>query len=284
MVHKNIIVSGNHGKPILLDIFYKRTGKPKPILIFTHGFKGFKDWGHFDLMANSFAESGFLFVKFNCAFNGTTSKHPADFVDLEAFGNNNYSKELDDLGCVIDYILNRQPYVLEKEMNKAELYLLGHSRGGGISILKAAEDKRVKKIITWASVSKFGQFLPYNEIDEWKNKGVVFTYNSRTKQNMPLYYQLYEDLEQNKERLDIPNLTPSIECPFLIVHGDNDNTVPLDMANELLQWSKNGSLTIIRNGDHTLGGKHPWVETFLPTYTAGAIAASVAFLKKDWKS
>ena len=31
---------------------------------------------------------------------------PIDFPDLEAFGNNNYTKELDDLRSVIDWVEN----------------------------------------------------------------------------------------------------------------------------------------------------------------------------------
>ena len=281
IVHKNIILSGSKEKPILLDFYYKRTGKPKPILIFSHGFKGFKDWGHFDLLAQAFADAGFIFVKFNFSYNGTTPKQPIDFADLEAFGNNNYSIELDDLGCVIEYVLKKQPYILNKEFDFSKLYLLGHSRGGGISILKAAEDKRVTKLITWASVSQFGQFLPSDNIEEWKKDGVIHTFNSRTKQNMPLYFQLMQDLVENADRLDILNLLPSIHCPFLIVHGTNDTTVPLEMAMQLKEKSVTGELKIIENSDHTFGGKHPWVDEQLPLFTQEAIKASVAFLKEQ---
>jgi fermentation-respiration switch protein FrsA (DUF1100 family) len=279
IVHKNIILSGSKDKPILLDFYYKRTGKPKPIIIFSHGFKGFKDWGHFELLAQAFADAGFIFVKFNFSYNGTTPKQPFDFADLEAFGNNNYSIELDDLGCVIDYVLKKQPYILNKEFDFSKLYLLGHSRGGGISILKSAEDKRITKLITWASVSQFGQFLPADNIEEWKNNGVIHTFNSRTKQNMPLYFQLMEDLVENAERLDITKKLPTIQCPFLIIHGSNDTTVPMDMALQLKEKSVSGELKIIENADHTFGGKHPWVDEYLPSFTHEAIKASVAFLK-----
>ena len=34
-------------KPIVLDYGYKKTATKKPIIVFAHGFKGFKDWGHF---------------------------------------------------------------------------------------------------------------------------------------------------------------------------------------------------------------------------------------------
>lgn len=57
------------------------------------------------------------------------------------YGNNNFSIELDDLGLVIDYI---ESAAGQYEGNKNEIYLIGHSRGGGIAILKTYEDSRIK--------------------------------------------------------------------------------------------------------------------------------------------
>ena len=36
-----------------------------------------------------------------------------------------------------------------------EITLLGHSRGGGISMLKASSDTRIKNVVSWASPSNF---------------------------------------------------------------------------------------------------------------------------------
>ncbi len=91
------LINGSKGKPLSLDISYTKNGYLKPIVIFCHGFKGFKDWGHFNLLADAFAENDFVFVKFNFSYNGTTIEHPVDFADLEAFGENNFSIELDDI-------------------------------------------------------------------------------------------------------------------------------------------------------------------------------------------
>ena len=101
---KNIRINGKYNKPILTDIFFKESNQLKSIIIFCHGYKGFKDWGAWNLMAETFANAGFFFVKFNFSHNGGTVEQPTDFPDLEAFGNNNYSKELDDLGNVIDWV------------------------------------------------------------------------------------------------------------------------------------------------------------------------------------
>ena len=88
-----------------------------------------------------------MFVKFNFSYNGTSIDSPFDFVDLDAFGNNNFCKELDDLELVINW-------VKDKFFNSA-IILFGHSRGGAISILKSVEDNRISNVVSWASPSNF---------------------------------------------------------------------------------------------------------------------------------
>ena len=99
------VINGSKGKPISIDISYSESSIQKPVIIFCHGFKGFKDWGHFNQLAEEFLKHDVVFVKFNFSYNGTTIEQPTDFADLEAFGDNNFSIELDDLGLVIDYVL-----------------------------------------------------------------------------------------------------------------------------------------------------------------------------------
>lgn len=129
---KNIIVDGKHNKPIVTDVFYTEDHQPKKVVIFCHGYKGFKDWGAWNVMATTFANAGFFFVKFNFSYNGGTSENPIDFPDLEAFGNNNYSKELDDLGSVIDWISTNTAFKSNLDLNN--ISLIGHSRGVIISM------------------------------------------------------------------------------------------------------------------------------------------------------
>jgi len=100
----NIALEGKHQRPIVMDLVYREDGRKKPILIFCHGYKGFKDWGAWNLMAEAFAEEGFFFVKFNFSHNGGTLENPIDFPDLEAFSQNTYTKEMDDLEVVLDWI------------------------------------------------------------------------------------------------------------------------------------------------------------------------------------
>ncbi len=260
---KNIWVEGSDGKTILTDIFYKKNTKPKPVIVFVHGFKGFKDWGAFNEIAEWFARQGFIFVKFNFSHNGTTPQKPAEFADLEAFGNNNFSKEIYDLDCVISYILNAGK-IPSAEINTENIFLVGHSRGGGIAILKAAEDERVKKLATWAAVNDFNYAWDEDRVAYWRARGVMHVENARTKQRMPLYYQLYEDYIANKEKLHIPAAVKILQKPFLAIHGTEDEAVDFRHALEMKRWNPTIKLDLIPHGNHVFGVKHPHKEIELP--------------------
>jgi len=287
--NRNIIIEGKHEKPILINIYYNKNAESKPIVIFSHGFKGFKDWGHFNIVARKFAEAGFVFIKFNFSHNGTTPDAPLEFADLEAFGNNNYSKELDDLGSVIDWVESASsPHRGDRGLCPPKgatppegggLYLLGHSRGGGISILKANEDKRIKKIVTWSAVSDFASRLPKDDA-RFKKEGVVYVLNARTNQQMPLYYQFVEDFYQNKQRLDIPAAVKGMNIPQLIIHGTDDEAVPVEEAKRMKQWNPDAELLLIEGAGHTFGAKHPYPDEELPGDAQRVVKASVEFLVK----
>ncbi|MBJ2173924.1 alpha/beta hydrolase [Aureibaculum sp. A20] len=274
---KNIQLEGKHQKSILTDVFYLEDNKPKPVVIFAHGYKGFKDWGCWDLVAEKFAQNGIFFIKFNFSHNGGTVKQPIDFPDLEAFGQNNFIKELDDLESVIDWINNKGEY--QDEIDLSNIILIGHSRGGGIVTLKASEDNRISKVITWAAVSDYGSRFPTGEIlDLWKKHGISYIENSRTKQKLPHYYKFYENFIENKQRLHIKSAAQNLKIPTLIIHGTDDETVPLNEAKDLNTWNKNSELFIIENANHSFGGKHPWEKKSLPPDLLEIVQKSILFI------
>jgi len=276
-ITRNIKIPGPHQRPILLDVYYQNNAQRKPVIIFSHGFKGFKDWGHWDLVAREFAKNGFVFVKFNFSHNGVTENDLLGFGDLQAFGNNNFPIELDDLGAVIDFIISENSPVPESEIDKGELYLTGHSRGGGIIILKANEDPRVKKIVTWASVHDYKKFWGEDFIKVWKEKGVQYVPNARTGQLMPLYWQLYENYQNNLARLHIPTAMQNLQIPIMLVHCTADQAVPYDAALEMARWNVDAKLLTIEGGDHTFGGKHPWDDNSLPQDMKKVVKQSISF-------
>src|SRR5260221_9862865 len=91
---------------MLMDLTFDTAQPNAPLVIFAHGFKGFKDWGTHNLVARYFAANGFRFLKFNFSHNGTTPDHPIDFADLIAFSDNTFTIELEDLKYVIDFACN----------------------------------------------------------------------------------------------------------------------------------------------------------------------------------
>jgi acetyl esterase/lipase len=222
-----------------------------------------------------------VFIKFNTSHNGTSREHPEDFVDLEAYGKNNYTKELYDLQVVIDWALStNNPHA--KNINSHQLYLLGHSRGGGISIIKAAEDARVKAIATWASVSEaktpWGSWSE-EKMKEWKETGVQYYLNGRTQQQMPIYYQLYEDYMNNIDRQNIIKNISSLSIPVLICHGSKDEAVPIAKAFELKEAQPSAELFVV-NSDHVFGRKHPWNENNLPGPMQQVVDETLRFYRK----
>ena len=274
----NIIIDGSAGKPILIDVTFKANTQAKQVVVFCHGFKGFKDWGPFNKIATHFAGKDIVFVKFNFSFNGTTTNDPVNFGDLKAFGNNNFCKELDDLSLVLDWIENFQE--LKGEIDTSKISLFGHSRGGSIAMLKSAEDRRVEKVISWASPSNFLERLPKKEkLVKWKELGVAYIYNARTKQNMPMYFQFYENCIKFAERLNIQNAVSKMITPHLLVHGSEDPTVLLSEAVSIKNWNKNTHLHIIDGSDHVFGGFHPYNLEEFPKYLQEAIDVTIKFLK-----
>ena len=148
-ITQNIAVKGQHNKPIVTDLFFKQNTDKKPVVIFCHGYKGFKDWGAWNIMAEAFANAGLFFVKFNFSHNGGTLEQPIDFPDLEAFGNNTYTKELDDLE-------------IDREDDFDKMYKGEISRSGA-AILPSKRVRRIpEKIIknTGYQVIEMAQFKP----------------------------------------------------------------------------------------------------------------------------
>jgi pimeloyl-ACP methyl ester carboxylesterase len=271
---QNIIISNPETRDFLADAFYPETEEKLPLVIFVHGYKGYKDWGAWNLMAEKFAEAGFFFVKFNFSHNGTMVEDTHNFADLEAFGNNNYSKELSDLGVVIDY------FVKDEKVDDQKIVLIGHSRGGGISIIKTYEDERINGLITLASIDTLERFPKNDAFEKWKEAGVYYVTNGRTKQEMPHYYQFYEDFEKDAHRFDVERATEMAKAHVLIIHGTNDESVSVKNAEHLHLLNPNSELYLIENANHTFGAKEPWEEDNLPKDLNEVVEKSIEFINK----
>ena len=281
IIKKNLILEDKNKKVILYDVFHNDNSTKKPLVIFSHGYKGFKDWGAWDLVGKEFAKNNLFFVKFNFSHNGGTLKSPIDFPDLNAFGNNNYSHELDDLERVLAYF--KKSYYKDIDLNT--IVLIGHSRGGGSVLIKASENPLVSSVVSWAGVSDFKIRFQENTQGwkDWKEKRVMYVENKRTKQSMPHFFQFYEDFKKNEGRLNIKSAVENLQIPYLIVHGQKDLGVLPAEGKKLMSWSSTAQLKLIKNGDHTFSAKHPWKFDFLPKELKEVVLTTINFIKSNVK-
>lgn len=265
-IKRNIIIDGSENRPISLDIFRsKRELLASPLIIYVHGFKGFKDWGHSNLMAEQLSHAGFHFVKFNFSHNGISPEDPLELSDMEGFSNNNYERELYDLDRVSEYVLKESFIAQTIDMDR--VVIVGHSRGGGIALIHGAENESITHIVTLAAVAKLDYAWDLHpNFEEWRNSGVTYVVNSRTGQNLPIGFQLYENFEAHKERLNIAGVSQTHSKPCLLFHGASDAVIEKEAADKIFQNLKNARKVIIPGMNHVFNSSHPWEEEDLPEF------------------
>ena len=226
-----------------------------PCLIFVHGFKGFKDWGFGPYVGDYFSKKGFFVLTFNFSHNGVGDSL-TDFVELDKFAENSFSLEIDELK---EIILAYDFGFFGNSSNKG-IGLIGHSRGGAISLLVGSESDDVKAVCAWSTVSNFDRYTNRQK-DEWKKRGNIEILNTRTKQRMRLNISLLEDIKNNKEgSLNIEQAIKNLNKPMLIVQGKNDLAVSVKEAEKLYDWANKDltELNIIPAAGHTFDIKHPF--------------------------
>jgi pimeloyl-ACP methyl ester carboxylesterase len=266
--------TGAKGKLAGYDILYTPNLK-RPLIVFCHGFNGFKDWGAFNLMADYFLHRGFQFVKLNLSHNGTSPEQPSDFVDLEAFGANNFEKELEDIGGLLVH-LKKESFANCIDFEK--LFLIGHSKGGATALAYTLSHPEIISCATLAAV--IDPVARYGKLNDklWKENGVKFVLNGRTNQKMPLYYQLAENTQKIKDKLDLRNLLKSDKRKFLFIHGSKDEAVPVTEIN-LVKNLPNCTVSIIEDANHVFGASHPYTNIDLPDDLQKALSQTVKFFE-----
>ncbi len=244
-------IAGTLG-PVSIDVRSAARSQARPAVVILHGFKGFKDWGMFPPLSERLAQAGFTAVSFN--FSGSGVDAAGDFTLPERFGHNTFSAELSDARLVLDALYRGELGVPPP----ASTGLIGHSRGGGIAVLHAAQDVRVEALVTWAAISTVERWGA-EEQAAWRRAGHTSVLNARTGQKLPLYTDVLDDIDQRASALDIRSAAAKIGIPWLVVHGRADESVRFAEA-ETLVASSNGTARLleVERGGHTFGAAHPW--------------------------
>jgi len=247
---------GADGKPLRGDVRAAPGAAGRPAVVIAHGFKGFKDWGFFPHLADRLARGGITAVSFN--FSGSGVGPEGDrFTEPERFGHGTFGNDLRDLETVVSAL--RAGTLRTGLGPPSRLGLFGHSRGGGVAVLYAASHPAVESLVTWSAIAATLRWGP-ETIRRWRAEGKLDVTNSRTGEVLPLYPDVIDELEADTAgRFDITAAAERIAVPWLIVHGEADETVSQRDAQILSESNgERAELLVVRHGSHTFGARHPW--------------------------
>lgn len=269
---RNGVFIGAEGRKSLYDLEVPAKWNNR-LIVFIHGYMGYKDWGAWNLVHDYFTKEGYAFCKYNVSHNGGTIENGIDFPDLEAFSRNTYIKEIQDFEAILN--------VIESQFNEIpDIYLIGHSRGGGIALLNS-DNGFIKKIATWAAISNIESRFPSgDELKHWETDGYLFRLNGRTNQQMPLQFLQYTSFMEHRERLNIQSYCERSNVPTLVIHGDADQSVSIDEGKEIAQWL-NTELVVIHNTQHTFDTSQPWQKEELPDAMLEVCSKTLQFFNQS---
>ena len=153
------------------------------------------------------ADTGWVVLAFN--FRGTGASE----------GNFSLAGWLDDLRAAIDFLLDVD--------GVGEVWLLGSSTGGALAICQAGEDERVRGVATLSARADFNDWAddPAALLEHARDIGVI-----RDPNFPPDETAWARELHEIRPTALIGKIPPR---PILLVHGAEDDTVPVEDARVL---------------------------------------------------
>jgi alpha/beta superfamily hydrolase len=226
---------------------------PAPALLICHGMdsQGFHFLGIYNYLAQTACKNGFVCLLFD--FRGV-GKSTGKFD----YG----SGEQQDVKCALGYLASRH------EVQRSEIFIVGHSLGGAVSLYALQNEKRVRGLVLWSTpknhdynVKKFIKntrgrlvlylFLIFSRIDKLIDVSRIFRLQVYGIDLRPRYVR--EKLMKLDEREAVSKLR---NMPILVAIGDRDNIVGEDEARAIFSAANEPkSLMVIRSADHIYAGK-----------------------------
>ncbi|MGE5313337.1 MAG: alpha/beta hydrolase family protein [Acidobacteriota bacterium] len=228
----------------------------RPVVIICHGFKAFKDWGPFPQIGTWFAAHGFASIVFNFSHNGI-GVEPRKFTEHALFEKNTISLEIEDVRTILSALEEGNMPGAVYDMER--IALIGHSRGGGIALITAREERRVHAAVLWSSVSTFNRYTP-EQIERWREKGYIQLHSISATKTFRITTDLLDDVERNRERFDLMSAAAHLAKPLLIVHGTEDIPVKIGEAERLYDVADKTMTQFVKleGANHMYGAKHPY--------------------------
>lgn len=237
--------------------------RPRGLVVVIHGFKGFKDWGFFPWLAERLASHRLAVCRFNMSRSGI-GENPESFDRLDLFAGDTYSIQIADLHAAVRHAQERFPSL--------PTFLLGHSRGGGVALLAAADVPNLRGLVTWSAISRVDRWDEAT-IREWRAAGFREEVNTRTKQVMRMSTAILDDYDANRDSLDVLGAASRLQVPLLVVHGARDESVPVAEARQIAGTVAGSSICVIENASHTYNAIHPLVHVPFELSMAAEVSA-----------
>lgn len=242
-----------------LDARYNNAGAGTPLVIIANGHNGFFNYGMFPFVRQYLAENGISTIGFNYSHSGIVGESDV-FDDLERYRKNCRRLEKEDLLTVLR--------IASDEFSQhPKVFILAHSMGG-IATVFAAKEAAEKNIPLHGAIllNCLSTLNVRSEsvIENWKKNGVWLLRNNRTLQDLP---QGEEYLQETLASAGNGSWNPepvvrSLRIPLLILHGNEDESVPVWHSEHLFAWSKDyhpdTRFELIPGATHTLNTKHPF--------------------------
>lgn len=231
------------------------TSGPIPVVLFCHGFKGFKDWGCWPWFCEGIARRGFLVHRINFSMSGV-GPSLVDHDEPEKFARNTLAHDIEDVRAVLE---DPEIWGVKPARVRSELALIGHSRGGIVASLVASVEPTVRTVVTLASPSRLFGFSE-QEIAHWRSSGSREVINARTGQVLNIDVEVFDDYQANAERYSLETALALRPVPMLIIHGEADEAVSVEEADQLRNWCLHPrcNRVTIPDAGHTFGGAHPF--------------------------
>ncbi len=232
----------------------------RPALLVLHGFKGFKDWGFFPWLSESFAQRGYHVLTANFSGCGVVPGEDS-FADKDGFAENTISRELQEVELIVDNILNGDLNTVLKRYENWDgtVHILGHSRGGSVALLAGLHVGGIDKVVSWSAPATFMRFTE-RQIALWQENGHFEIQNSRTGETLKMNETYLRDIINNAETLNIQQAVQNAKVPTLLVHGTEDVTVKISELEKLMSQAHPATVLSqrIATAGHTFGAVHPF--------------------------
>ena len=253
---KTWTIPGADGQAILGNA-HLPGGEPVGVVLIAHGFKGYKDYGMFPRIAETMCDAGFIALRFNFSHSGMTNTIET-FERPDLFERDTWNKQVFDCRAVVSAVANGQlqgaglPYIL-----------FGHSRGGVSVLLTAgrfAGDSAFGQpvgIVTAAAPCQCNS-LPKEVADQLLKDGFIVSPSSRTGQDLRIDKAALVEQLDDPAGHDLLALVRRINCPLLVIHGEDDPTVPVDAAEQIGRAAQSEATVLrIAGGDHVYNTPNP---------------------------